>query len=179
MKKYESLKGSLRAKWTDPHLINLKQPVLLIHEVSYRNSELCLCIWTVQYFYHQQILIHNLKPSPHFLHWFCINKHRVLLVESFIRVQPHLIDHDQPFLPPTQNLRLLEDLSVNPTVLYYRLRHSRNALLQWAKLMTHQLQLAAYYRCEHNVMQRQFLLFEPHQFLRDRHHQFIRIVANF
>jgi hypothetical protein len=85
-------------------VIDLKEPVFLVHEISNGDTELSLGIRTVQNLNHQQILVYNLEPRPHFLHRLRCDEHRVLLVETLVRVQAHLVYYDQSLLPPTQYL---------------------------------------------------------------------------
>jgi hypothetical protein len=104
---------------SDGHVIDLKEPVFLVHEISDGDPELSFGVGTVQNLNHQQILVYNLEPCPDFLHGLSRDEHRVLLVETLVRVQAHLVDYDQSLLPPPQYLRFLKYLPVNTAVLYY------------------------------------------------------------
>lgn len=164
---------------TDSHLINLEQPVLLIHEIRNWNSKLGLGIWTVKDLYHQKVLVYNLESGPYFFYRFRCDEHRMLFIESFVRVHTHFVDHNQPFFPSAKNLRFLKYFSVYQAVLYYRFRYPRYIFLKRVEFQSHNLELSSDDWGKNYVMEGQFLLFSLNQLLWSCQHDLVWVVTKF
>lgn len=155
------------------------KPTLLRHKICYWNPELCLCIRTVKYLYHQQILVHDLKPCPQFLYWLCWDKHWMLLIKSFIRVKPRFINNNKSLLPSAEDLWFFEYFAINEGIFYNWFRHSRNAFFQLIEFEPHLCQLFGDDGGKDNVMDGEFFLFEILKIFWGCDHHLLRMVADF